>query len=236
MTSTPDHSDIVALIDKSMSAGARQSAACAGPGLSERTLQRWMGGRRAWGRRRLPPLGRASRARKQIQRRRVRPHRGHLQRARICQPPAQPDRAAFGWPRHLKSLGIQLLQGVARARPKPPPRACAPGNQVGQPDRNHPPALRQKPLVRSGAGTSHGCRVRSPGHSSTSSSTSVVARLSAGRFTTARPPSSPPKSWNVRSGSRNASPARWHSTSTPIPNGGSPPLSGMQGHALPGNK
>ena len=31
MTSTPDHRDIVALIDKSMTAGARQSAACAEP-------------------------------------------------------------------------------------------------------------------------------------------------------------------------------------------------------------
>ena len=41
MTSTPDRRDIVALIDKSMAAGARQSAACAELGLSERTLQRW---------------------------------------------------------------------------------------------------------------------------------------------------------------------------------------------------
>jgi len=41
MTSTPDRRDIVALIDTSMTAGARQSAACAELGLSERTLQRW---------------------------------------------------------------------------------------------------------------------------------------------------------------------------------------------------
>jgi transposase InsO family protein len=43
MTSTPDRCDIVALIDNAMSAGARQSAACAELGLSERTLQRWTG-------------------------------------------------------------------------------------------------------------------------------------------------------------------------------------------------
>ena len=43
MTSTPDRHDIVTLIDTAMSAGARQSVACAELGLSERTVQRWMG-------------------------------------------------------------------------------------------------------------------------------------------------------------------------------------------------
>ena len=43
MTSTSDRRDIVALIDKAMAAGARQAAACAELGLSERTLQRWTG-------------------------------------------------------------------------------------------------------------------------------------------------------------------------------------------------
>lgn len=41
MTSPADRRNIVSLIDKAMAAGARQSAACAELGLSERTLQRW---------------------------------------------------------------------------------------------------------------------------------------------------------------------------------------------------
>ncbi|MFN3292100.1 MAG: IS3 family transposase [Gemmobacter sp.] len=43
MTATPDRQEIVALIDKAMAAGARRAAACAEPGLTARTLQRWTG-------------------------------------------------------------------------------------------------------------------------------------------------------------------------------------------------
>jgi len=48
-------------------------------------------------------------------------------------PPSQivPRLAGQGiWPRHLNSVGVQLLQSVARVRPEPPPRACATGNQI----------------------------------------------------------------------------------------------------------
>lgn len=43
MTSTPDRQEIVALIDRAMTAGARQATACAELGLNARTLQRWTG-------------------------------------------------------------------------------------------------------------------------------------------------------------------------------------------------
>lgn len=43
MTATPDRQEIVTLIDRAMTAGARQATACAELGLNARTLQRWTG-------------------------------------------------------------------------------------------------------------------------------------------------------------------------------------------------
>ena len=41
MTPAPDRTEIVALVEEAMAAGARQDAACAELGLDARTLQRW---------------------------------------------------------------------------------------------------------------------------------------------------------------------------------------------------
>jgi len=138
MTSTPDRRDIVALIDNAqidnaMSAGARQAVACAEPGLSERTLQRWTGPEGTV-RDDCRPLAEHPEPTSKL---------SEEERDRIvatCNapefaslPPSQivPRLADQGiWPRHLDRLGIQLLQGVARARPEPPPRACATGDQI----------------------------------------------------------------------------------------------------------
>ena len=76
---------------------------------------------RGWTPRGSPPLGRPPDAGQQALGRRARPDRGDLCQSRICKSSTQPDRAPAGRPRHLHRIGIQHLQGVARARAEPSP-------------------------------------------------------------------------------------------------------------------
>ena len=122
-----------ALIDNALSAGARQAVACAELGLSERTLQRWTGPEgtvhddcRPLAEHPEPTSNLSEEERDRIVATCNAPEFASLPPNRIV-----PRLAGQGiWPRHLNSVGVQLLQGIARARPEPPPRACAMGHQI----------------------------------------------------------------------------------------------------------
>ena len=75
-----------------------------------------------------PPFRRTGGACQQAERGRARPHRGDLRHARVREPPAQPDRPSAGRPRHLDRVGVQLLQGLARAWTESSARARATGD------------------------------------------------------------------------------------------------------------